>query len=352
MNGRLILTLARKDTLLYFRDRFFALITVLGLIFYPIIYFLMPATVDETLEMGIVAPQFPQEALTAINEEGVTLVSVASDAALRQAILDGDYPAGASFPEDATTELMNGSQVPVVFYFSADLPTDMRPAYVLLLQEMAYSLTGRQLHVTPHEEVLGTDMAGRQIPERDRMLPLFAVFVLMVETLGLASLISAEIEGRTLQALLVTPLRVGELFAGKGLTGVSLAFVQASLLLLVTGGLNQSPLLVLVILLAGSLLVTGTAFLLASVSRDMMSVMAWGILVILVFTIPAFDVLMPGAISDWIKVIPSYYLVDAVYRVINVGADAAAVATNLVVLFATAVAFLILGAVALKEKFA
>jgi ABC-2 type transport system permease protein len=352
MNGRLVLTLARKDILLYFRDRFFALITLLGLVFYAIIYFLMPATVDETLKMGIVAPQFPQEALTALNEGGVTLIATESDAALRRAILDGDFLAGASFPNDASAELMNGSQVPVVIYFSADLPSDVRPAYVLLLQEMAYNLTGRQLRVTPQEEVLGTDMAGRQVPERDRMLPLFAVFVLMVETLGLASLISAEIEGRTLQALMVTPLGIGDLFAGKGITGVSLAFVQATALLLVTGGLQQRPLLVLLVLLAGSLLVTGTAFLLASVSRDMMSVMAWGILVILVFTIPAFDVLMPGAISDWIKLIPSYYLVDAVYRIVNVGAGWAAVATNLLVLFATAAAFLIIGAFALKEKFA
>jgi hypothetical protein len=59
---------------------------------------------------------------------------------------------------------------------------------------------------------------------------MMAVFMLMVETWGLAALISAEVEAGTLRALLVTHLNVPGLFISKGVTGILMAFVQAVIL--------------------------------------------------------------------------------------------------------------------------
>lgn len=113
------------------------------------------------------------------------------------------------------------------------------------------------------------------------MLQLLVVFVLMVECLGLASLIAAEVESGTLSTLLVTRLTMPGLSAGKGIFGTGFAFAQAAVLMLITGGLSQQPLLILTALLLGAWLVTGVAFLIASVGRDLMSVMGWGILALL-----------------------------------------------------------------------
>ena len=82
-----------------------------------------------------------------------------------------------------------------------------------------------------------------------------------------------------------------------------------------------------------------------------MSVMAWGMLAILLLGLPAFTILVPGLASNWIKLIPSYYLVDTVYRVINFGAGWGDVAGNLVWLVFYAAAFMALGVVVLKRKF-
>lgn len=59
MNGQMIGALLRKDLVLFFSNRFFALVTVLALVFYAVIYYAMPGTVDETLEMAIYAPNLP-----------------------------------------------------------------------------------------------------------------------------------------------------------------------------------------------------------------------------------------------------------------------------------------------------
>ena len=56
MNLRTISALVNKDYRLYFRNRFFAIITILGIVVYLIIYFVMPKTVDENLEIGLHAP--------------------------------------------------------------------------------------------------------------------------------------------------------------------------------------------------------------------------------------------------------------------------------------------------------
>jgi ABC-2 type transport system permease protein len=117
-----------------------------------------------------------------------------------------------------------------------------------------------------------------------------------------------------------------------------------------TGGLKDSPVLILTALLLGSLLVTGIGFLMASVSRDLLSVMAWGVLAILILAIPSFVVLLPGIASDWIKLIPSHYLVDTVFRVVNFGAGWTDVAYNLIILLGFSLAFMALGIFALRRK--
>ncbi|GAH29320.1 unnamed protein product, partial [marine sediment metagenome] len=51
--------------------------------------------------------------------------------------------------------------------------------------------------------------------------------------------------------LLVTPVSVKDLFAAKGITGVSLAFVQAALFMAIIGGMSRQPLIILTALLLG-----------------------------------------------------------------------------------------------------
>ena len=200
------------------------------------------------------------------------------------------------------------------------------------------------------EEIIGPDMLGRQIPPRDRILPFFAIFIILTETLGLSTLISEEIESRTAQALLITPMTVKGLFLAKGITGVSLAFGQALLFMVVTGGLNQQPLIILVTLLLASLMVTGIGFLLASAGKDLMSVMAWGLPAMIILGVPAFGVMFPGTVSDWVKVIPSYYLVDTVHLSANFGLGWGDVWQNLLILLGFNIAFIGLGIIALRRK--
>jgi ABC-2 type transport system permease protein len=351
MNGRIIFALIQKDIQVFFSNQFFALVTGLALVAYAAVYFLMPSTVDETVEMAIFAPALPQLFADTLADDGVVLKNMESKAALETAVTDNEYAVGVIFPEDLSQKLATGEQGTIELYFSPQFPEELKEAYIILFEEIGYNLGGQRLNIEVNEEILGVDRAGNQIPQREKMLPLFAVLILTVETMGLASLISSEIEAGTLQALLITPMRMEGLFIAKGTVGVGLAFFQAMALMAVTGGLSQQPLLIIVALLLGSLMVTGLGFLIASVATDIMSVMAWSVPVILLLALPAFGLLLPGITTDWVQIIPSYYLIDTVYQAATLDVGWADAGSNLLILAAFSLAFMGLGIMVLRRKF-
>jgi len=349
MNSRVVRAMLRKDLTLFFRNRFYALITVLGIVLYVAIYLAMPSTVDEDLEIALYAPVVPP-VLQQIPEEGLVIEGIESEEALVEAITEGRYAAGLVLPADIMEKFASGEKPSITLYFPADAPEEVEDAVAFLITELAYLQTGQPLAIETTTEVLGRDMMGEQIPTRDRMRPLFAVALIMFETMGLATLITEEVEQGTADALLVTPLRTRDLFTAKALLGVGLAFVQAVLFMAIVNGMSSQPLIILTALLLGAVLVTGTGFLIASASRNMMSVMGWGVIVIIIFVIPAFGVLFPGAVSGWVKVIPSYYLADTIHEAASFGAGWGDVWPNLLILLGFDLAILGCGVAALRRR--
>jgi len=350
MNRRIIGALIAKDFKLYFRNRFFAVITVLALVAYIGIYFAMPRSINENLVIGLHAPPALHSVFELAGEEGLTFEAVESDAAAREAVDEGQYQAAIVLPSDIMEKLAAGQQARIDVYFPSDAPDEFKDWITIFLEELAYSLSGQELTIDVSYEILGTDMAGMQIPPRDRMLPLFAVLIIMMEMMGVASLLSEEIHGGTARALLVTPMTVQGLFVAKGIMGVSLAFGQAVLLLVAVGGLNQQPLPILVALLLGAILVTGIAFLVAALAKEMMSVLGLCMLVMLILMVPTFGVMFPGMVSGWARIIPSYYLVDAVHLSANFGIGWGGVWDNLLILLGFDTAFISLGILVLRRK--
>ncbi|MDF1500545.1 MAG: ABC transporter permease [Anaerolineales bacterium] len=349
--ARRILALVGKDIKLYFKNRFFALITVLALVFYTGVYFLMPAQVDETIEIGWVAPELPGTFFEAFEDEGLVIARFEDQAGLEQAIQGGDLQVGYVLGETFLQDLEPGAKPEVNLLYSTSLPEELRDVYPLLIEEMVFALQGEGLSLEVSENIIGTDLAGNQIPPRDRMLPLLTVFVLMMETLGLASLITTEIAWGTIKALLVTPLNVTSLFLGKGITGVTLAFGQALLLILITGGLVNQPLLIITALFLGAVMVSGIAFLIASVSKDMMSVIGWGTLAILLLAIPSINILIPGMATEWIRILPSYYLVEIIHQAVNFDSGWQALAPMFLGLSVFTLFFVSSGVFVLRRRF-
>ena len=100
-------------------------------------------------------------------------------------------------------------------------------------------------------------------------------------------------------------------------------------------------------LLLGAVLVTGIGFIIAALGKDFMSILAWGIVALIPLFIPSFSVMFPGAVTGWVKVIPSYYLVDTVHQAANFGAGWTDIWSNLLILLV----LVWIGIVVLRRKF-
>jgi ABC-2 type transport system permease protein len=354
MNAQIIGTLFLKDLKLYFRNRYFAYVTIVGMIIYVALYTFMPATVDEKPTLAVYAPGIPEIFISFLNNNDIQIAALETDEALQQSIIDNQYIVGIVLDPATVSAIMRGRQAAVTVYFASDTPPEisdaMRTVLRVVFNQLSYSLNGNPLPVTFNEQVIGPDMTGNQIPSRDRLLPLLAVMMLVLEMMGLGSLIADEVEKGTLNALLITPVTVPGLFIAKSLLGITLAFVQASTLMALTGNLASEPLLILSTLLLGALVVTGLAFLIASFSRDFLGVMSWSILIIILMMLPSYGVVFPGVINNWTRVIPSYYMVDTIHRVVNFGASWGAVWGNLLVLLAMGIFFMGAGMLVMERK--
>ncbi len=350
MNLRIIGALISKDFSLFFRNRFFALMTAFGLIVYLTIYFVMPSSVNESLEIGLYAPVIPP-AFEQIQGEGLEIEVVESDEALREAVTEGQYVAGVALPADIMEKFRARQKPQINVYFAADTPEEIKDVVGVLIRELAYLQIGQPLAVEVSEEILGPDMMGIQIPPRDRMRPLLVVILILMETMFLATLISEEVGRRTIQALLVTPMTVKDLFAAKGTLGIGLVFGQGVLFMAIVGGMSKQPLIILAALLLGAVLATGVGFLMASLGKDMMSLMPWFILALVILIIPSFGVMFPGTITGWVEVIPSYYLVDTVHQAASFGFGWGDVWQSLLMLLGFNIVIFWIGIMALRRKF-
>ncbi|MEN4041747.1 MAG: ABC transporter permease [Anaerolineaceae bacterium] len=352
MNLSAMSALIQKDFVLFYKNRLFAFLSILMIVFYAIVFFLLPNTINETIEIGWVGPALPEEFLVGLEEEGLILRAHASEDELRQVVQAGDELVGVVLPPDFVLQVRSGERPQVTVYINSAVPSEFREIYGLLIREMSFFFTGQTLNLEIEEIMIGPDMAGRQISPRQRIVPMLAIFLLVTEMMGLAGLLTAELETGTIRALLVTPITIMGLFISKGIAGMLVIISQIVLVMAFTGGFRNEPLLVFVILLLGALLITGAAFLVSSVSRDMLTVIAWSIVAMFLMVIPSFNILLPGLATQWIRALPSYYLIDPIYRVISFGAGWNDVGSQLLILLAYSILIYGLGIWAVRRRLA
>jgi ABC-2 type transport system permease protein len=352
-----------KDLREFARDRFYVLVSVLGLVFYVTVFWVLPSTVDETVGLGVHLED-GGSLLTGLGlevasgqAEGVDIVAFDSDEALTAAVETGErgVVAGLDFPAGFLQDVAAGEAVNVRVLLPGDAPEELRPALAGLVRELSYAVAGEAPPVTPpalQDVIVGPDRAGEQVPIRDRMRPLFLFFVLLVEMFALAALVAAEIHERTITAVLVTPARVSDVLAAKATLGTLLAFTQGMLLLLVTGSARSGFLLLATALLLGAVLVTGVALIAGSSGRDFVGIVFWSILFMVPLAIPAFSTLFPGAAASWVQALPTYGLVQVLLGVTAYGEGWADSLPDLVTLLVWCVVVLGVGVTVLGRRVA
>jgi ABC-2 type transport system permease protein len=334
----IVRAIVAKDLREFSRDRLWMVLTPLMLVFYVGILWLLPSTVEESINVGLYAPgmsgafeqAFESDAVSA--EQGLQVVPFDSQEELERVVVEGTAVAvegqqrsvdiGLAFPDDLAATLTAGAPATVTIYVDAAVPAEVQTAMSAFVREATYALAGVPLPVTqaePELVVVGVDRVGDQISPQDRMIPLIAVMVLLVESMALAGLVAVEIQTRTATAVVASPASVGDLLSAKGLTGTLLAFSQAGLVLLLVGAFGYEPLLLALALLIGSIMTAGFGMLAGSAGRDFMTTIFLSMVFIIPMAVPAVAALFPGAASAWVQVLPTYGFIETIVGVTAYG---------------------------------
>ncbi len=352
---RVIFAIFKKDSALLYRDFLFVFLSALMIVFFVVLYWILPNRVNESIKVGYHGASIASalDRLVQAENNGVTLLSFPNTNALREAVVKGKVAAGVDFPDNFLQQTAAGGETTVNVFVTPGLPKETRSAMTSVVRELAFAVSGNPLPVKmPNEStmVLGVDRSGNQVPLRDKMRPIYAFMVLIMEAIGLGALIASEVQQRTLAAILVTPARIFDVLTAKILSGTLLAFGEAIIVLLLVQGFGPSPLIVLIALLLGAVMVSGIAMIAGSAGRDLVATMFNGILILIPVAIPAFAVLFPGSAASWVKVLPSYGLVQVIVRTSFEGAGWSDSAVPLLTLAAWCAAFLLVGTLVLRRR--
>lgn len=362
-SATIIRAIVAKDAVAFRRNRFLMLITILVLVAWGVLYQFLPTTVDETFPVGIVVEQgalppgvdLSPETLESADGTGVKVAVYPDATSLEAAVTSGDdVSAGLVIPAGFAQDAADGLTPTVTIIVPAGLPPQFETLLSSAVAEIGYALsdTPAPVDLATSTTIVGTDRVGDQISLAEQMRPLMLIIVLMMEVFALATLVAGEIAERTAVAILATPASVGQLITAKTLFGTVTAFTQAVIVGILIGAFGTSPGLILVALLLGSVVVTGLGLLAGSFGRDFMDTLILGLLLMIPLMIPAMAALFPGAGPDWVKLMPTYGIVEVV-----VGASAgtlawADAAAPLLILAAWGLGLAALGAVALRRRVA
>ncbi len=345
--------IVRKDLMLFSRDWLFIAMTLLSVTMFVALYYLLPARVEPGFELGVRGSQIEPilAELAGEGEDGLPVRFFESSESLRSTIASGELDVGIDFSDDLLAAVAAGEQVTVTVYARSTLPPEYRAAVSTMVREMAFAIAGYDLPVTePDEETVLVGRSASPIPIRDRMRPLYAFMVLIMEAIALATLISSEVQQKTMTALLATPARVSDVLLSKGGLGTLFAFGEAALVLLLVRGYGSAPGIVLVALLLGAILVTGVAMIAGSSGKDLISTMLLGMLILIPLTVPAIAVLFPGSSALWMRAIPSYGLVATVLDSSVYDAGWLEVLPNLAMLAGWCAVSAVLGVLVLRHR--
>lgn len=345
-----IKAIARKDAVQAMRNRLVLLALLSGVLF-SAVYYILPSTVEETFSLAIYGDSQLFGDISDLEEEGMEVGFFASEEEVKKAVGDGDYIVGIVYPEDVISQLMSGQKPHITLYFKSDQPEGVRTAIEYLMQlAIEYAVSGEEPLIIK-EEMLGEDLAGRHIPLSEQSIPMYVLMALIMEMWTISTLIVEESAAGTLKAVLVTPASPSDVIMAKGLVGISYSLSVAFAILILTWSIRGNLLVLFLGILLGGIMAVSLGLFLGSLTENVVGSYVYAGLPMLILLIPPLLIFLPDVSLSVVKVIPTYYMVNAFDQILNHGAGLAEVWKDFLVIAVCDVIFFMLGIYALRRRF-
>jgi ABC-2 type transport system permease protein len=291
---------------------------------------------DVSPRLGIVDLDNSAITTAALEREDIDAIVVPNVATLRAQVEAHDIDAGLVLSPGFDEAIVGGEQPELQFFVAGESLASSRAILSVTMLDLIRGVEDSEPPVT----VVVTPVGDQDyVPISDRLLPTMVIYAVMIAAMFLpaASLVDQR-EKRTLDALLVTPVRMSDVLMGVGTFAVILAVIMGFVTLALNGALAGQPGTMVSILFVGSVMLMLMGLALGLWANDITSmytaIKGGGILIFL----PVIFVLFPG-LPQWIpKLVPTYYFLQPIYDVAIRGDTFSDIAPELLIAVAICIA--------------
>ena len=294
------------------RSPVFLWVLFLPVLFTLVIQVTFGSLFDPQPRLGIV-DQGSSTITTAVQGmEGIDLTLLDNADDLKAQVEADDLDAGLVLTAGFDDQVRSGARPPLEFYVGGESLASNRIILAVTTVDLVREIEG----VTPPVDVAIVALGDEGLPIAVRMVPFIMMYALVVAAVFLPAFsIADEREKGTLNALIVTPVKLSEVITAKGFLGVILALAMTMFTLFLNDALGAEPLALFVVLLVGSILCVEIGLIFGTVSKDSTAVFALikgtGILLIG----PTAFYIWPDW-PQWIgKLFPTYWVINPIFEV-------------------------------------
>lgn len=338
MNLRVVSAIARKDLVDAVRNRYLLVALLTPLLVAILFRVLIPGAGGSLLTI-VVNDQANSRLISELRASPqIKLIDVSSPEEVPKEVEKVKAVGGLAVPTNFDADVDSGKQPELAIYLNNKKNAIEQATLKQLLEQRVRSL----VKAPAPARLTWIDVAREEGSQPQRALGLSQILVplLLLMTFGMSGalvvplLLVEEKEKRTLDFLLTSPASLTEIITAKALTGVVYSLLIAGILLAINHKVVGNWPLTMLTILVGMLLLVATGLLLGSLLQNTMQVNTWASIVLFAILTPGFPALsLPGVVETGLRMIPTYYFVEALKMSLS-GTPSARIWGHLAVVFA------------------
>jgi ABC-2 type transport system permease protein len=249
---------------------------------------------------------------------------------MRQAVAEGAADMGIVLPLGFDAAISRGEIVTVSTYIWGESLAKHRVTLPVTISSLVRELAGQEVPIDIDAITLGDEVS---IPWSDRLMPLVVLMAIVLGGIMLpATSLINEKQKRTLEALVITPTTVWDIFIAKGMVGVILSMVSGFIILLLNQAFGVQPGLLVMVLLLGAAMAVEIGLVFGALVKNITTLFTIFKMGGILLYAPAFIYLFPQ-IPEWVgQIFPTYYLIQPIVDISQQGGGWSDIAANVFIL--------------------
>lgn len=279
--------------------------------------------------------------------EGIDLAMPNSVPELKKLIENNDLDAGLVFKKGFDAAIRSGQKPLLEFYIGGESPASNRLILVATTLDTIRQVEGKWAPATVEINVLGDKEV---LSISTRLIPALVFFALLIAGMFVTAFgVVEEKEKKTLDAILATPVSLGEVLTAKAGLGFILAVLLAYATLLLNNALGAHPAALLVTLVIAGVMAVEFGLIYGTAARDIKTLFTLMKTLNVFLFAPVIFYIFPEW-PQWIaKIFPTYWLIKPIFEIAIKDANLIDVWVELAISAGICI-LLILPVMALKHK--